>query len=271
MAQSKKSQLVEFKGNTLSVIVVTLRSLHPKEIAKVAEELLGGDTFFEGDAALLELSQLGEFQDSASREMPDWAALVRIFAHHGLRVIGVRGANDALREDAMLAGLPNFPAAERTAHQQTPALSPQDVEVSAALAPEVAPPVVAELSPPRPSASVPTLVVDRPLRSGQQVYARGGDLVVLAAVSSGAEVIADGSIHVYAPLRGRALAGASGALDARIFTTRFEAELVSIAGVYRTFESDVPDNLAGQPVQIHLSKTADNDKNKLLIVSLKTN
>jgi len=86
----------------------------------------------------------------------------------------------------------------------------------------------------------PPLIVDKPLRSGQQVYARGGDLVVLALVSYGAEVVADGSIHVYAPLRGRALAGAKGDPSARIYTTCMQAQLLSIAGVYRTGEAAVP-------------------------------
>lgn len=119
------------------------------------------------------------------------------------------------------------------------------------------------------------MVVNRPLRSGQQIYARGGDLVVLAAVNAGAEVIADGSIHIYAPLRGRALAGASGDAGARIFTTRFEAELVSIAGVYRTFESGVAADLAGKPVQVQLIETSTEEapekaNSTLSIEALKT-
>jgi septum site-determining protein MinC len=122
---------------------------------------------------------------------------------------------------------------------------------------------------------MPTMVIDRPLRSGQQIYARGGDLVVLAAVNAGAEVIADGSIHIYAPLRGRALAGASGDAGARIFTTRFEAELVSIAGVYRTFETGVAKELAGRPVQVQLRETATESAgeatSKLSIEALQTN
>jgi len=91
------------------------------------------------------------------------------------------------------------------------------------------------------------------LRSGQRVYAAGGDIVVLAAVSPGAEVIADGSIHVYAPLKGKALAGARGDTSARIFTTHLEAELVSIAGVYRTFESAPDAAVAKRPAQIRLA------------------
>ncbi|WP_019372821.1 septum site-determining protein MinC, partial [Melaminivora alkalimesophila] len=97
-----------------------------------------------------------------------------------------------------------------------------------------------------------TVVVDRPLRSGQQVYARGADLVVLSMVSFGAEVIADGNIHVYAPLRGRAIAGARGDTSARIFSTCLEPQLVSIAGMYRTTETELPDEVRGRPAQVRL-------------------
>ncbi|MBL8319689.1 MAG: septum site-determining protein MinC, partial [Burkholderiaceae bacterium] len=97
----------------------------------------------------------------------------------------------------------------------------------------------------------PPLVVERPLRSGQQVYAQGRDLIVLALVSHGAEVIADGHVHVYAPLRGRAIAGAKGNREARIFTTALQAQLLAIAGVYRTTD-DLPAAVAGRPAMARL-------------------
>ncbi|MDE1927982.1 MAG: septum site-determining protein MinC, partial [Burkholderiales bacterium] len=96
------------------------------------------------------------------------------------------------------------------------------------------------------------LIVDRPLRSGQRVYAKGADLVVLAHVSHGAEVIADGHIHVYAPLRGRALAGARGDTAARIFCTCMEPQLISIAGIYRTTEQPLAADIVGKPAQVRL-------------------
>jgi septum site-determining protein MinC len=96
------------------------------------------------------------------------------------------------------------------------------------------------------------MLVDTPVRAGQRIYARGADLVITAVVNNGAEIIADGSIHVYAPLHGRALAGASGNADARIFALSMQPELVSIAGVYRTFEEGFPEDLARQPAQIRL-------------------
>ena len=102
------------------------------------------------------------------------------------------------------------------------------------------------------TAALPTMVVDRPLRSGQRVYARGADLVVLAVVSFGAEVIADGNIHVYGPLRGRAIAGARGNTQARIFSTCMEPQLVSIAGIYRTTETPLPAAVLGHAAQVRL-------------------
>jgi septum formation inhibitor MinC len=95
------------------------------------------------------------------------------------------------------------------------------------------------------------LVIDRPLRSGQRIYARGRDLVLMAGTSPGSEVIADGSVHCYGPLRGRAIAGASGATGAHVFTLDFQAELVAIAGIYRTFEN-MPVDAAGKPVRASL-------------------
>ena len=99
-----------------------------------------------------------------------------------------------------------------------------------------------------------TLVVEKPIRTGQQVYAENADLIVLGLVNEGAEVIADGHIHVYAPLRGRALAGAGGDQTARIFAQSMQAELVSIAGIYRTFDQQLPPHLHRQAVQVYLQK-----------------
>lgn len=110
----------------------------------------------------------------------------------------------------------------------------------------------------------PTLVIDKPLRSGQQVYSKG-DLVVLGLVSYGAEVIAEGNIHIYAPLRGRALAGVHGNHAARIFCTCLEPELISIAGIYRTTENALPPDVLGKPVQVRL------DQEKLLFETLRLN
>ena len=111
-----------------------------------------------------------------------------------------------------------------------------------------------------------TVVVTSPVRTGQQVYAKQADLVVLGVVSEGAEIIADGNIHVYAPMRGRALAGESGDTTARIFLQSMQAELVSIAGIYRVFEQNLPPSLHKKAVQIELQ-----DDERLAIFAINAN
>ena len=274
----KKIRLIEFKGTTLPVISIALRSLQPDSLATCAADLFGDEAFFDGEAAILELDPLAEAADDSMPESPDWAAIAALFQRHGLYIIGVSGGSDALRAAAAEAGLPPLTAFRHPARAE--ALAP--LTVGDDIHPDTAAPNVSSETgsesarkhaseiPPDASPAAQTLIIDRPLRSGQQVYARGGDLVMLAAVNAGAEVIADGSIHIYAPLRGRALAGASGDASARIFTTRFEAELVSIAGLYRTFEHGIPDGLAGRPTQIRLSHDTAEARDWLDIQALKT-
>ncbi|MBL0038440.1 MAG: septum site-determining protein MinC [Nitrosomonadales bacterium] len=98
----------------------------------------------------------------------------------------------------------------------------------------------------------PTMIINKPVRTGQRIYAEGSNLVVLGVVNAGAELIADGDIHIYAPLRGRAIAGAQGNENARIFVHSLEAELISVAGCFKVFENGIPENLRGKPVQVHL-------------------
>ena len=259
---SKKTPTLEFKGMTIPVVSVTPRSLHPDHLAQSAAELFGDEAFFDGDAGVLELDHI-ETQDG---DAPDWPRIRAIFQQYGLQLVGIRGGGDGLRVSAAAAGLPGIAAPKRSAHGRNGAEAAP--EQPAPPPPDAAPAPAAPAAPAPLPASVPTLIIDRPMRSGQQAYARGGDLVVLAAVNAGAEVIADGSIHIYAPLRGRALAGAQGDTGARIFTTCFEAELVSIAGVYRTFETGIPDRLAARPAQVQFS--AHGEENRLDIVALKT-
>ncbi|MCK9285577.1 MAG: septum site-determining protein MinC [Rhodocyclaceae bacterium] len=215
---------VEFKGTSLSVVSVVLRSISAPVLEAAIAAMPGGKRrFFDGDAAVLDLAAVAD--DTA-----DWAAVLGLLRDYGLQPVGVCGANAALLRGAGSAGLPVL-AAEELARPTRKA--------------------VAEKAAPA-DAAAPTLIVDKPLRSGQRIYARGGDLVLTAMVSAGAEVIADGSIHVYAPLRGKALAGATGNAGARVWCTCFAAELVSVAGVYRTFEQGLPPELDQKPVQVRL-------------------
>ena len=193
--------------------------------------------------------------DLSTIDRPVWAeveatALQQQLGRHGLQVLGVRGLPPEEAAWAEAVGWPRLDdAAVGPAHGAAPE-APHTAPAPASHTPTEAVPEPRPKAEPSPS----TLVVDRPLRSGQQVYARGGDLVVMAPVNAGAEVIADGHIHVYAPLRGRAIAGAKGDANARIFASQLEAELVAVAGVYRTLDQALPAELRGQPAQVRLNQ-----------------
>ncbi len=224
--EPRPAPALELKTTRLAGIQVILNSTeHSVLNTHLTTMFAATPDFFGGEAAVFECGRLPA--DAAS---PDWAWLAQELKSRGLNPFAVQNASSELAAAAVQAGLLVLNAA-------APAMA----------APEPAP----EAAP--VSTAAPTRIVDKPLRSGQRVYAAGGDIVVLAAVSPGAEVIADGSIHVYAPLKGRALAGARGDTAARIFTTHLEAELVSIAGVYRTFESAPDAAVAKKPAQIRLA------------------
>jgi septum site-determining protein MinC len=211
--------------------------------------------FFDSDALVLDCSALGD--DDLELQ---FKALLSALATCGLKPIAFRNAS-ADQEQALLAfGLieataelvQNKSNAARKAADKTPPMSSVVIK-------EVVKEVIREAS------ATPTMVIDKPLRSGQKIYARGADLVVLAMVNMGAEVVADGNIHVYAPLRGKAMAGASGNTQARIFSLCMEPELISIAGVYRTSENKLPNDIHGKSAQVRLS---NDGQDKLLFEAL---
>lgn len=197
---------------------------------------------FEQEPLVIDLSLLRE-ADAAI----DWQALLGHLRHHGMAPVGAQGGSDAQMASARDAGLAEVPLALRRVAPAavTPPgeIAQSDGKPAAGAAPDSAGSAAQRM---------PALVIDKPLRSGQRVYARGGDLVILSVVSHGAEAIADGSIHVYAPLRGRAIAGARGDTTARIFSTCLEPQLVSIAGVYRTTEHPLAPDVLGRPAQVRL-------------------
>ena len=251
---------------------LTALRLHTADSQALAQSLAArfGDTpgLFDDDPVVLDLSALAD-----ADAVIDFQALQRALRQHRLLPIAVQSGSQAQTEAARAAGLadaldaaPAVPATQLLAHAVPEVISVSNEALSDATAPAREAPAaeVSEAAVARelPGRAVPTLVVDKPLRSGQRVYARGADLVVLAVVSFGAEVIADGNIHVYAPLRGRAIAGARGNTEARIFCTCLEPQLVSIAGIYRTTETELPDNVLRKPAQVRL------DGERLLIEPL---
>ena len=239
----------EFKSATLPLIAVILKTGDLGVLRTALDaQLADSPDFFEQEPVVIDLSLLPDEGEDAAGDVADidFAVLRALLARHQTQPIAVRGGSDAQNAAARDAGL---------SIAAMPVVPPPTPRAPAPAPVSEAPQIVREV--PVPAAG--TLVIDKPLRSGQQVYARGGDVIVMAVVNFGAEVIADGNIHVYAPLRGKAIAGARGNTEARIFTTCMEAQLVAIAGIYRTSEVALPADIAGKAVQIHL------DDKKLLM------
>jgi septum site-determining protein MinC len=254
--------LLQFKGTQLKIIQALLRSTDLEALHSALGELTDhSPDFFENELAILDFSTAEDLPANV-----DWQQICTLFRQSGLNVVATRGLPDELAASAVAAGLPGLPMdalgrpqRAKAEAETTPLAVITPVATGSAAQPEAPPAEASEqATAPAPSpasereAPPRTITLDKPLRSGQRFYARGCDLIVTAMISAGAEVIADGNIHIYAPLRGRALAGASGDSTARIFTTCMEAELVSIAGLYRTFENGVPADLARQPSTISL-------------------
>jgi len=251
----------ELKSAQLSLVALVLKT---SDLAIVAAELVRsfgpkGESpeFFDADGVILDFSQT-----EVRLPHPQWDVLMKAFAACKLLPVAVRGLDLASMAVAQRLGLTEAPPEQRRPAQPATHTAVTEVVHAAPAATQ------ADQTPvKRDAAAAPTMVVSKPLRSGQKVYARGGDLVVLAMVNRGAEVIADGNIHVYAPLRGKAMAGARGNTAARIFSLCMEPELVSIAGVYRTTEQELTRDVLGQAAQVRLS---DDGKEKIIIEALKS-
>ncbi|MDR2991843.1 MAG: septum site-determining protein MinC [Burkholderiaceae bacterium] len=229
----------EIKSARLSLLTLRLKSADLDAFAAELQTHYGDvPDFFANDLLVIDLSYL-----SSDVAALDFERLKTLLMNHRLRPIAVAGGSSELLAAALVAGLPS--ASEWEGAQQSqdslPQQQPGDQQSD--------------------SLSVPgALVIDKPLRSGQRVYARGRDLVLLALCNPGAEAIADGHIHVYAPLRGRAIAGARGWSEARVFALNMQPELISIAGVYLTSEQGSTSEIWGHPAVAHLAATEASDK-----------
>jgi len=248
------------RGTTVPIIAIQVADFDLErleaEVARKVEEAAGS---LKGALALIDLS-------GTDVQPPPLAALAHMARRFGMHPVAVTGIDEASEDakDLGLAVLPSSPLSGRTQKAEPDAEpeseAPQSIAQSAA-APQPAPPSVSPTPPPAQAAAtspaaaaevpVCALVIDKPVRSGQRIYARGCDLVLLNSASAGSELIADGNIHCYGPLRGRALAGASGDHDAQIFALDFQAELVSIAGIYKAFER-LPEEIHGKAVRASL-------------------
>lgn len=238
----------EIKSAQLPLVALLLKS---SDVNVLSEELLAqfgpqGESpdFFDHDALVIDFSQL-----DPDTPVADLVPLLKVLRSCSLVPVAVRAASTEATAAALAVGLVEAPTEPNRPR-------PVATDVSEPVAVQE---IVREI--PGPG----TMVVDKPLRSGQKVYARGCDLVVLAMVNQGAEVVADGNIHVYAPLRGKAMAGARGNTNARIFSLCLEPELISIAGIYRTSENPLAPGVQGKAAQVRLS---NDGQDKLIIEAL---
>jgi septum site-determining protein MinC len=233
--EAVREPAVEIRFGQVGLAQVRIRTTDP---GIILDELTGrvasAPQFFERTAVCLDLSALEK--EPSTSEMRNVFDAVR---RAGMLTVGLAhgtAAVDALARSLDVPVLTQF----RVQGKATP-VQPPVKEVPKAAPPVEAPPVL----------HPPSLMQHQPVRSGQRVYARNSDLVVTSMVGAGAEVIADGCVHIYGTLRGRAVAGARGEVTARVFCQEFHAELISIAGVFRVFET-LPPELVGKPVQAWL-------------------
>ena len=237
MLKSPSQLPIEIKISTVVAISTILHSAEPLAIDAALKQMTGGvSDFFEDEFAVIDVSAI-----AADAPQIDWAQLVDVLKKYRLNAVAVRGATPAMAEAIRARGLSIDDGSSGAKPREDADVAP------APPAPAPAPAAAAVAAAP-----LGAMIVDTPVRAGQRVYARGCDLIITAVVNNGAEIIADGSIHVYAALHGRALAGASGNAEARIFALSMQPELVSIAGVYRTFDDGFPPELALRPAQIRL-------------------
>lgn len=230
MSFAKKA--VELKGGTVTLISLFVQSIDPEEIsAALKDKIKQAPSFFGGAPILIDVSGLEGLNAETL------GPLLSAVRENNLMPIAIRGAEEKLHEKLRELNIPPLRAEDKTL------ISDEDSENGEDKIRRI-------IGSPR--------VEIRPIRSGQQVYAQEGDLVVLTNSSPGSELIADGSIHVYGPLKGRALCGVTGNEKARIFCESLEAELISIAGNYKVLE-EIPPELQGRRVQVWL------DENKLNI------
>jgi len=236
---------VSIKGSVFTLPIV---KIHSSELAAINQTLhthmAKAAGFFKDSPAVLDLADVPDW-------LPDFTRLRQILADSGLMAAAVQNANEnqiALARSAGLGHIASRGAKTQDSAEKAPAPEPAQASSSETKSAKRGNAIQFI----EPAFDSQTMVYDQPIRGGQRLYARGGDLIQLAAVNPGGEIMADGNIHIYAPLRGRALAGVSGDEQARIFCHNMQAELVAIAGNYRVFEDNIPDDIKNKSVQVYL-------------------
>ncbi|MEV4778878.1 septum site-determining protein MinC [Burkholderia sp. LMU1-1-1.1] len=253
MSKSLFQKPIEIKISTVVAVSAILATADSIALDAALAEMTGGTTdFFEDDLAVIDVAAL-----PAGCDPVDWAGIIALLKKYRLNPVAVRNAPPSMAAEIAAHGL-SLETATKPRADEADAESAKTAAKAAAKAatPAASKAPVAAATAAAATDSLPgnagVMIIDTPVRAGQRIYARGCDLIITAVVNNGAEVIADGSIHVYNTLHGRALAGASGNPEARIFAMSMSPELVSIAGVYRTFEDGFPAEFARSPAQIRL-------------------
>jgi septum site-determining protein MinC len=247
IAAAATESAFEIRFGQVGLAQMRIRSTDAAAVqAQLTARVAAAPALFERAALCLDLSPLDH--DISAAEL---RAVLGAIRRVGLLPVGLAhgtAAIDALARELELPVLTQFRAQQSYGAAVAAVKSAPTPAAPAPVAPATAasPPPVAEAL-----VAIPALMHHRPVRSGQRIYARHRDLVVTSAVGAGAEVMADGCVHVYGSLRGRAMAGVQGEVTARVFCHEFNAELVSVAGVFRVFET-IPPDLAGKPVQAWL-------------------
>jgi septum site-determining protein MinC len=238
-AEAREELALDIRFGPLDLAQVRIRSLDP---GVIVDELTGrvasAPRFFERTAVALDLGLV-----AAAPQPNELRAVVDAVRRAGMLPVGLVAGPAYIEDLARTLDMPVL-AQFRATGKVPPVLKPVETQPQR---PEEPP----EREPPPASGSGLALLHPHPVRSGQRIYARYRDLVVTAPVGAGAEVMADGCVHVYGALRGRAMAGARGETAARVFCQEFHAELVSVAGIFKVFET-LPPQLAGRAVQVWL-------------------
>ena len=243
-ASAARDAPCEVRVGQVALTQIRLRSIDPEAIRReLSARIAAAPQFFQRTAVCIDLSKL---DDAPSAE--ELQAVLSAIRDTGFLPVGVVQGAESVDELARSLDLPVIPQWRAPPKPALGALL-RDLGPSAKPAASPPPTAAAPAEPPQPTVA---LLHDQPVRSGQRIYARNRDLIVTSAVGAGAEVMADGCVHIYGSLRGRALAGARGDKTARVFCQEFHAELVSIAGVFRVFET-IPPELAGKPVKAWLA------------------
>jgi septum site-determining protein MinC len=239
-AATRSQAAFELKGVVTPLTVMRLRTTNLNLIERqLRAKLLQMPHFFQDAPVVLDLGEILE-----SLHLLPLPSLVHVLRSMRVIPVGATGIPEEARDFVRAAGLSLVQTGPGKAREESAPAAP----APAAPVAQARPP---QLPTPRPEVHRPPVVLRAAVRSGQEIYARQTDLIVMAPVNPGAQIFADGHIHIYSTLRGRAMAGAQGMTDARIYVQKLEAELVAIAGAYVQAD-DIPIDRRGRPCQVYL-------------------